>query len=371
MAAHREKPLRRTNPSGRIVWVARYTGPDGRRLSAGTFKLQREAQDAIDAAYARPPTADTLGGYLPRWLDEHPVSPRTTRTNRGRVHAVLDVEIDGRPLADWPLRELRRRQAKDLVAHLLTEQERAPEGVRNILRTLHRLAEDAIADELADVNPWAGITVRDDDKRAMKESRQARVWSLEQMHAFAAAAAFRPRHRPGTVPPRIQPAPTYEPMLRLLADCGLRIGELFALRRAEQRLAEGVGVVNGSAWEGEVIASSRTKEHAREFPIPPGCLALLRAMPPRIDAPWLFASPRGQLWRYGNWHRQVWAPTCEAAGIDPTPHEFRHSWNSALRAAGIDPADLADVAGHSVETNTRVYTHAQRRSFDAIREAIG
>lgn len=57
--------------------------------------------------------------------------------------------------------------------------------------------------------------------------------------------------------------------------------------------------------------------------------------------------------------------------LNPTPHEMRHSWNSNLRAAGIDPADLADVAGHSVETATKHYTHAMRKSFDQIRNTVG
>ena len=42
-----------------------------------------------------------------------------------------------------------------------------------------------------------------------------------------------------------------------------------------------------------------------------------------------------------------------------------------LRAAGIDPADLAAVAGHTVETATARYTHALGRSDDRIRQVIG
>jgi hypothetical protein len=38
-----------------------------------------------------------------------------------------------------------------------------------------------------------------------------------------------------------------------------------------------------------------------------------------------------------------------------------------LRAAGIDPADLADVAGDSLETATTRYTYALRGSHDQIR----
>ena len=58
-------------------------------------------------------------------------------------------------------------------------------------------------------------------------------------------------------------------------------------------------------------------------------------------------------------------------GCDYAPHDLRHSWVTHLRAAGIDPADLAAVAGHTVETATARYTHALGRSDDRIRQVIG
>ena len=120
MPKRRESPASRVNPSGKRVWVARYTGPDGRRHSAGTFTTKREAQDAIDRAHRAPVRRDTVGAYFggrerdgrddgSDWTDRLPRSERTDRTNRGRIRAVLDVRIEGRALRDWPLTELRRR----------------------------------------------------------------------------------------------------------------------------------------------------------------------------------------------------------------------------------------------------------------------
>jgi len=39
----RVTPQRRTNPSGKTVWVARYPTPDGRRPSAGTYRHMRDS----------------------------------------------------------------------------------------------------------------------------------------------------------------------------------------------------------------------------------------------------------------------------------------------------------------------------------------
>lgn len=351
MPKHRESPIARTNPSGQKVWVARYTTPDGRRVSAGTFRLKRHAQDAIDAAYERPASRDTLGAYAKDWTSRHPRSERTNQTNDGRVRQVLGVRIEGRPLRDWPLPELRRRHALDLVDHMLREQGRAATGAANILRALSAMCEDAITDELTGSNPFRGVKVRQSDPRAVKPSRKPRVLSWEQMHALAACAG------------------AHEPMVRLLADCGLRVGELFALRRAS--LVDGLLRVDGSAWEGTVVESSETKRHDRTVPVPPGALALLRGMPPRIDSPLLFPTRTGRMWRVNNWYRDVWRPARAAAGVDCAPHDLRHSWITHLRAAGVDPADLAEMAGHSLETATARYTHALGRSFDEVRRLVG
>lgn len=353
MPKHRESPVARTNPSGRKVWVARYTGADGRRRSAGTFKTKREAQAAIDDAYGRPPARDTVGQYATDWTARYPRSERTDKTNLGRLAAVLDLDIEGRALRNWRFAELRRRHAAELVDRMLRDQGRAATGAANILRTLSAMAEDAITDELIGANPFKGIRVRRSDPRASRQSRRPRILTWVQMHAFAAAAG---RH---------------EPMVRMLGDCGLRVGELFALRRELQDLREGVFEVRGSAWEGVVVESSQTKEHDRSGPIPPGCLALLRDLPVRIDSPWLFQTATGRLWRINNFYRDVWRPARRASGLECTPQDFRHSYVSNLSAAGIDVADLADISGHSVETAQQRYRHALRRSFEQVRQTIG
>jgi hypothetical protein len=66
---HRDSPVKRRNPSGEVVWVARYTGRDGKRRVAkptwnrgkGTFKRKHEAQQAIEEAYGLSDRPDTLG----------------------------------------------------------------------------------------------------------------------------------------------------------------------------------------------------------------------------------------------------------------------------------------------------------------------
>ena len=147
----------------------------------------------------------------------------------------------------------------------------------------------------------------------------------------------------------------------------------------------------GSAHDGVFVPGDQpTKKHVRSVPCPPSTVQLVRALPARIDTPLLFPTPTGRLWWERNFKRDVWYPAQERwggidsklpakerralvveRGFDVRPHDFRHSWVTHLRAAGIDPADLAQVAGHTVETATARYTHALGRSDERIRQVIG
>lgn len=373
----RESPIKRTYKGGRVRWLARYTTGAGKRKSAGTFDTRREAQAAIDAAYGRADDPATLGAYAATWLERHPRSERTNRWAAGKLRAVLDVEVEGVPLREWPLADLRRKQANALVAHMLVEQSRAVGGVKGVLRALSMLAEDAIDDEAAELNFVKGVKVKANDPRATKPARQPTVWDFDQLRDFAAAG--RPEVRART--PRPNPhrrsgrdlhySPVdYEPMLLAFALTGLRIGEVFALRRAS--FTGETLEVTGSAWEGVVTeGDTDQKRHVRTVPVPPTLRAAIERLPPRIDTPYLFPAPGGGVWHDSNFRRDVWAPAQAASGLAVLPHDCRHSYVSNLRAAGIDPADLAAVAGHDVETATRVYTHSTGRSDAQIRGLLG
>lgn len=382
----REAPMRRVKPDGKVVWLARYTGPDGKRRywkpawnrGSATFKRQKDAQAAIDEAYERTygigADAVTVGIYAETWTDRHPRSERTNRTNAGRIRNVLDLDVVGQPLRSWPLADLRRRHALELVDAMLREQGRAPAGAGNILRTLSAMFEDAITDEHAEVNPFRGVKVRANDPRARKRPRTPRVWSFEQMHAFADAAAepreVKQRRTPAQIAAEARAGLERRAMIRTLADTGLRLGELLAQRRADY---DGKTLrVRGTAHRGQIVeGDTDEKRHVRTIPVPAGLAAVLDELPPRIDTQLLFPTRSGKVRWERNFYRDVWDPAKEESGLDPTPHEFRHSYVTHLHAAGIDEADLALVAGHTVQTMIGRYRHALDRSHAQIREAIG
>jgi integrase len=360
----RESPVKRRNPSGEIVWVARYTGRDGKRHIAkpawnggkGTFSRKAEAQRAIDEAYGLSDRPDTLGQYFSTWTDRHPRSERTNATNEHRVGRVLDVEIDGIALRDWPMRELRRRHALALGDHMLRREGRATTGVVGILRSLSAMAEDAITDEVADLNPFKGVRIRGNDPRAKKKPRLIRVFSFAEMHRFAKAAG------------------PYEAMIRVFTDTGMRLGEVLPLRRED---FDGETLkVRRTAHEGTILEGTKTdhgqQDAGRLVPVPATLAWMLEAQIRlnRTDCGLLFPTPTGRRWRERNFYRDIWKPTQEASGFDIRPHECRHSYVTHLRAAGINDADLAEIAGHRVETMLARYTHPLDISFGAVRAVI-
>jgi integrase len=349
----RERPRRRTLKNGSVVWRAQ-VNKEGKRTSLGTYPKRADAQARIDewydqGAYVHP---STFGAYASTWTTRHPRSVRTNRTNDSRVNRVLGVRISGRELRDWPLNELRRKHALELVAHLLTEQERAVTGAQNILRTLSALAEDAITDELCDHNPFQKVRIRSNDPRAVKPSKVARVFPLEDLHRLADAAG------------------QYRPMVRVLTDCGLRLGEMLGLERQD---FDGSHLhVRGNAWNGVfTLGDQPTKRHVRSVPVPASTAELLSAVPRRLDTPLLFPTLTGKIWHESNFRCRVWKPAQDLSGVRATPHECRHSYVSALNAEGIDAADVAAVAGHGVQTMNARYRHSLGRSDDFIRAVIG
>jgi hypothetical protein len=313
-----EKPLRRVNPSGQVVFVARYTGRDGKRRSAGTFDRRGPcraptedragrvtccAAHAMDAAYDRDeliPVAarkQTIGQYFETWLRRHPRAERTEQGYRSAVRSVLGVKIDGLELRHWPVSELRRRHVVDLVDALLREKGRAVSGARNVLGVCSAMFSDALDDEVTEVNPFLGVRIKANDPRIRK-----------------------------------------------------------------------------TAWRGRVTAGTKTdhgRPHAgRTVPLPASTRAALEAMPRRIDTRLLFPGPDGRVWDERRFYERVWWPAQAACGLTIRPHEMRHSWVSLVRAAGVEPAAAAAVAGHSVEVATRVYTHVVDPAFEAIRRAV-
>jgi integrase len=135
--------------------------------------------------------------------------------------------------------------------------------------------------------------------------------------------------------------------------------------------------VRRTAHEGAILDGTKTDhgepDAGRIVPVPATLAWMLEAQI-NLNGPdceLIFTTPRGRLWRERTFYRDLWKPTQEASRLDIRPHECRHSYVTHLRAAGVNDADLAEIAGHRVETMLSRYTHAIGTSFPSVRKAIG
>jgi integrase len=162
--------------------------------------------------------------------------------------AVLEVSRHGWTFGDLPMREVRVRHLDDLVDVMLREHGRAASGTRGVIATLSAMFTDAIRDDVAEMNPALYITVRDNDPRVQRPSGAGRAGVVGGDARVRAAAG------------------EYEPMVRVLADCGLRLGELLALECKHVR--GDMLVVEQHAWRG-VVSPGTKQGDRREVPLPP------------------------------------------------------------------------------------------------------
>ena len=206
------------------------------------------------------------------------------------------------------------------------------------------MAEDAITDEVCDLNPFKGIRIRASDPRAQKKRRPIRVFSFEEMHRFAKAAG------------------RYEALVRTFTDTGMRLGEVLPLR-AEDFDGETLQV-RRTAHEGDDPRGhqDRPRRGGRRPRRPgPGDPRLDARSPDQPERPRLRAdlhdAERADVAGAELLPRRLEAdPGSLRPGHPPprVPPQLRH----ASPAAGVNDADLAEIAGHRVETMLARYTHA-------------
>lgn len=119
--------------------------------------------------------------------------------------------------------------------------------------------------------------------------------------------------------------------------------------------------VRRTAHEGQIVEGTKTDhgepDAGRVVPVPATLAWMLEAqLQVSEDSELLFTTPTGRMWGERNFYRGLWRPAQEASGVDIRPHECRHSYVTHLRAAGVNDADLAEIAGHRVETMIARYT---------------
>ncbi len=332
---------KRMTRQGEPRYEVRVRGTDAKERSR-TFRTKKEAERyeraqlaAIDQGIWVDPRSGrvTVRSWATEWQ-------RTVVHLRPKTRRIYDGNIRNHilpTLGDYELGKLTPSMLRGWVADLTVKRGRggktlAPGSVAQAYRTLNRVLSAAVDDELIGRNPLRGV------KPPRPNSEEMRFLSHDDVATLAAAVDER-----------------YRALVLVAAYCGLRAGELGALRRKHvDLLHRSITVVEQVQYLGatRVLSAPKTAAGRRSVAIPAFVAAALnehlmtRAAQGADDL--VFQAPEGGYLRPENFRRRVWLPAVRAAGLAPLRiHDLRHTCASLAIAAGADVKVLQRMLGHA------------------------
>jgi integrase len=155
----------------------------------------------------------------------------------------------------------------------------------------------------------------------------------------------------------------YSALPIFLAATGLRIEELFGLRREDVDLKGRVVKVR-QAYSSCKLSElgdkgKKTWRQRRNVPLRQVAVDAVRAVPTRIDSPVFFPAPEGGYFSGTNFLNHYWKPAVDAAGVDYfPPKNLRHLYASeALASGSMSLLALSKRMGTSLRMIDQTYGH--------------
>jgi integrase len=303
-------------PNGR--WRARYRDAAGVEHSKH-FRRKVDAERWLDeittsvgtGTYVDPRAGQqTVGDYAATWLERQPQLAASTAV---RYETIVRTHI-APTFGAVPLARVERSAVTAWLAEMSSDR-LAADTIRHVHRVFAMILASAVADGKIARNVASGVPV----PRAVKGGK--RYLTHEQVAELACQAG---EHRA---------------VILTLAYCGLRFGELAALRvgrvnllRRRIEVAESATEVSGHMVHGE------PKSHQRRSVAVPAFLVeeIARACEGKGEGDFVFAAPAGGVLWLRNFRRRVFDPAVAAAGLgDLSPHELRHTAASLAEMSRI------------------------------------
>lgn len=351
---HAPEPCSRNCKGIGSRWRARYVDGTGQERTRA-FKRKPDAEAFLlsitasieTGSYVDPVRArTTVATIAETWMD----TPSWSESTRARNRSILDAHVLPR-WGDLPLSEVHHEDVQRWVTGL-GKAGMAGGTVRKVYGVLNGVLKAAIRARRLAVNPAAEVSLpRQDMKRR-------RYLTGVQVEAVAAAAG------------------DHAAVIHVLAFCGLRIGELAALKvgmvnqaRRRLRIEESVTEVNGK------LVWSEPKDHQRRTVPWPTFLddEIRAAVAGKGPEDLLFPAPGGGALRVRNMRRDWFDAAVKTAGIGTlTPHELRHTAASLAVSAGASVLALQRMLGHDKPSTTLdFYSDLFDEDLDLVADRLG
>lgn len=338
-------------PDGR--WRARYRDAEGKE-HAKHFRTRTQGREWLDE----------VTGHLRQgtWVD--PDRGRATvaevarewlavkRASTAASTAARDETLSKRVLSRWGATRVDRVRHEDVRrwAGELAAGGLAPATVREVTRVLREMLDQAVRAGRLARNPATGLRL------PRKRSARKRYLKPAEVEALATAAG------------------EYGVVVHTLAYCGLRWGEMAALRvgrvdleRRRLLVEEAVAEVAGRLVWGDPKDAERRSVPVPEFLVDP----LREATDGKGRDDLVFPAQGGGVLRINTARRRWWARACRQSGLQVTPHELRHTAASLAVSAGANVLAVARMLGHARPSMTLdVYADLFDSDLDAVATAL-
>ena len=322
----------------------------------GTCPTYKEAVAAKQRADERgPQIRDTFGVYARQWLEAYGGRTRRGFGEASRQRYRENLELYAIPYFDTIRKrrfaDITRADIKAFVVWLERHQARRgrPLTARTIDLTLAPLTamySDAIDDgAYTGTHPTSGVraNIRADEIDPDADDNEKRAFTIAQLDRVLAGAG------------------EHELMLMLLADTGIRWGELAEVRGRDLKTTKhGPVLAVRRAWDAKTRTVGRPKGwRAREIPLSPDLARRLWRLQRGPDE-LLFTSPFGERLNYQNTLRRVLAPILKVASTPDDVtwaafHTFRHTFATLLVDAGANVKRVSKMLGHHKASFTLDY----------------
>ena len=353
-------------PAGRRYKV-RYRKPDHSEGAKRGFTSKREAKlwlasvevDVSRNSYVDPARARiTVDTWMTTWLGTRSDLRPTTRE---RVRGIIDRDVVP-ALGRYPLGDLSHSRCQEWL-HGLSKR-LGPASVRKCAAVLSGALEAAVRDGRLTANPARGLHL------PRVSTRSKRYLTVAQVHDLAEVVDGIGAGKQNGA------ANGYGTLIRVLAFCGLRWGEVSGLRVGDVNFLRGRLEIQHTVVEsGGVQIESTPKDYeARSVPVPKSILDELAVLVAgrRADEP-VFRGSRSGSWVRGKVFRRGWLDKAAVLIGEPglTPHELRHTAASIAVSLGANVKAVQRMLGHaSAAVTLDVYADLFDADTDALSAAL-
>jgi integrase len=258
-------------------------------------------------------------------------------------------------LRKWLLPTLGKCALKDLDGQRLqafvSDCHASPKTIRNLVATLRMMWRSARAWGYVAHDPFDGLVL---PKPGLVHTF---TFSLEEIKRIIGSAS--------------EPNRTF---YCILAETGIRGGEICALRVADLDLENAVIHVRQSVWRGR-IQTVKSRKGNRRFAISPQLVEHIRGFlrtwrPNALGL--LFATANGTPWDHSLVRKRKFHPLLKKLGIPQCGfHAFRHGNATLLDQIGAPMAVRQDRLGHTEAQTTMSYTHAIKADERRVADELG